>query len=101
MATTTIDGLHVRDSGERDVDTILCLHSLFLDGSMFDGLAAAAAARSRVVVPASRAQGASAPADGEEVTMERCTDDVEAVLDALGLDGFHIVAQSMGGDVAV
>ena len=101
MATTTIDGLHVRDSGERDLDAVLCLHSLFLDGSMFDGLAAAAAGRFRVVVPDFRGQGASAPAETDEITMEQCTDDVETVLDALGLDAFHVVAQSMGGDVAV
>lgn len=101
MPTHTIDGLHVRDSGEDALDTLLCLHSLFLDGAMFDGLAAAAAGRFRVVVPDFRGQGASAPATTDAVTMDACADDVEAVLDALGLDAAHVVAQSMGGDVAV
>jgi 3-oxoadipate enol-lactonase len=101
MATHTIDGLHVRDSGEEGRPALLCLHSLFLDGGMFDGLTAAAAGRFRVVTPDFRGQGASAAADGDEVTMERCADDVEAVLDALALDAVHVVAQSMGGDVAV
>jgi 3-oxoadipate enol-lactonase len=100
---TTVAGLHVRDSGEDDLPVLLALHSLFLDGSMFDGLIAAAAGRFRTVVPDFRGQGASAAAggDAEEITMDACADDVEAILDALGITAFHVVAQSMGGDVAI
>jgi 3-oxoadipate enol-lactonase len=100
---TTVVGLHVRDSGEDDRPVLLALHSLFLDGSMFDGLVAAAAGRFRTVVPDFRGQGASAAAggDAEAITMETCADDVEAILDALALGTVHVVAQSMGGDVAI
>jgi 3-oxoadipate enol-lactonase len=93
--------LHVRDSGEPDLPVLLALHSLFLDGSMFDGLVAAARGRFRTVVPDFRGQGQT-PGDGSpEITMDKCADDVEALMDALGLDRVHLVAQSMGGDVAL
>jgi 3-oxoadipate enol-lactonase len=101
MAATTLGGIHVEDTGEAGLPPLLCLHSLFLDGRMFDGLAAAAAGRFRIVRPDFRGQGRSAPGDGAPIDMEACTDDVEAVLDALGLGPVHVVAQSMGGDVAL
>jgi 3-oxoadipate enol-lactonase len=101
MTAAGVGGLHVEDTGEAGLPVVLALHSLFLDGRMFDGLAAAAAGRFRVVVPDFRGQGRSAPADGDEVTIEQCADDAEAVLDALGLTSVGVVAQSMGGDVAV
>ncbi len=92
--------LFVADTGEDDLPAVLCLHSLFLDGTMFDDLVAAAAGRFRMVRPDFRGQGAS-PAAAGTVTMDQCADDVLAVLDALGLAKVHVVAQSMGGDVAV
>ncbi|MBJ7521865.1 MAG: alpha/beta hydrolase [Solirubrobacteraceae bacterium] len=100
MATQQLD-LFVEDTGEAGLPTLLCLHSLFLDGRMFDGLAAAAAGTFRVVRPDFRGQGRSAPADGKIVDMETCADDIEAVLDHLALDRVSVVAQSMGGDVAI
>lgn len=93
--------IHVEDTGEQELPAILCLHSLFLDSRMFDGLAAAAQGRFRVVRPDFRGQGRSVAASGEAVSMERCTDDTEAVIDGLGLGPVHVVAQSMGGDVAI
>jgi 3-oxoadipate enol-lactonase len=99
----SLDTLHVRDSGEEGLPVLLALHSLFLDGSMFDALAAAARGRFRTIVPDFRGQGASAAARGnrEAITMDACADDVEALLDALGVGRVHVVAQSMGGDVAL
>jgi 3-oxoadipate enol-lactonase len=93
--------LHVRDSGEPDLPVLLALHSLFLDGSMFDALAAAARGRFRTVVPDFRGQGQTPPNGSPEITMDQCADDVEALLDALKIDRVHVVAQSMGGDVAL
>lgn len=92
--------LHVVDSGEPDLPVVLCLHSLFLDHTMFDDFAYAVAGRFRVVRPDFRGQGAS-PAADDTVTMDQCAADVLDVVDALGLSRVHVVAQSMGGDVAV
>lgn len=92
--------LFVADSGETDLPVVLCLHSLFLDHTMFDAFTAAAAGRFRVVRPDFRGQGAN-PDATELVSMDDCADDVLELLDRLSLDRVHIVAQSMGGDVAV
>lgn len=91
---------HVEDTGEDDLPTVVCLHSLFLDHRMFDGLVEAGRGRFRFVRPEFRGQGASAPAETDEVTMEQAAGDTAAVLDALGISDALVVASSMGGDVA-
>ena len=93
--------LWVEDTGEPDLPVILCLHSLWLDGSMFDGLVTAATGRFRVVRPDFRGQGSSAPHTGDVVDMDCCADDMNALIDVLGLRSVHLAAASMGGDVAV
>src|SRR5215207_9827332 len=40
--------LFVADSGEADLPVVLCLHSLFMDGRMFDAFVQEAAGRYRV-----------------------------------------------------
>lgn len=102
MATVHAAGstFHVEDSGEADLPLVVCLHSLFLDHRMFDGLVAAGAGRFRFVRPEFRGQGASAAARTDEVTMEQAAGDTAAVLDAMGLSDVQVVASSMGGDVA-
>lgn len=100
MSAATTE-LFVEDTGEGDLPVVLGLHSLFLDGRMFDGLADALAGRFRLVRPDFRGQGRSVPADTNEVSMEACAQDVSALVDALGLDAVHVVASSMGGDVAL
>jgi len=92
--------LFVADTGEADLPVVLCLHSLFIDNTMFDELVAAAAGRFRMVRPDFRGQGAN-PDATELVSMDQCADDVLDLLDRLGLERVHVVAQSMGGDVAV
>lgn len=92
--------LFVADTGEVDLPVVLCLHSLFIDHTMFDELVAAAAGRFRMVRPDFRGQGAN-PDATELVTMDQCVDDILDLLDRLGLERVHVVAQSMGGDVAV
>ena len=92
--------LWVEDTGETDLPVVLCLHSCFLDGSMFDGLVKAAAGRFRVVRPDFRGQGKSALHDVDIITMDQCADDMEALIDVLHLKAINVMAQSMGGDVA-
>jgi 3-oxoadipate enol-lactonase len=91
--------LFVDDTGEPHLPVVLCLHSLFMDGRMFDSFAESARGRYRVVRPDFRGQGRSPEATRDINTMDECADDIEAVVDALGLSGFHLLMQSMGGDV--
>ncbi len=93
--------LWVEDTGEKDLPAILCLHSLFVDRSMFDGLVREAKGRFRIICPDFRAQGSSAPATRDIVTMEQCAEDMLALIDVMGLPPVHIAAASMGGDVSV
>jgi 3-oxoadipate enol-lactonase len=90
----------IADTGETQLPVILCLHSCFLDGSMFDGLVAAAAGKFRVVRPDFRGQGRSALDDVDIITMEKCAEDMEALIETMGLTSINVMAQSMGGDVA-
>lgn len=91
--------LYVEDTGEPELPVVLCLHSLFMDGQMFDAFVEAASGRYRVVRPDFRAQGRSPASTSEIVTMDDCADDIEAVVDSLGLSEVHLLMQSMGGDV--
>ncbi|QNL94264.1 alpha/beta hydrolase [Aeromicrobium senzhongii] len=91
---------NVEDTGEEGLPVVVCLHSLFLDHRMFDGLVEAGRDRFRFVRPEFRGQGSSAAARSEEVTMEQAAGDTAAILDALGLQDVLLVASSMGGDVA-
>ena len=93
--------LFVEDSGERVLPPVLALHSLFLDGRMFDGFAAAAVGRFRVVRPDFRGQGRSPGSTADIVTMDDCTDDIEALITQLDLGPVHLLCSSMGGDVGL
>ena len=92
--------LWVQDTGEADLPVVLCLHSCFLDGSMFDGLVRAAAGKFRVVRPDFRGQGKSALHDVDIITMDQCVDDMAALIEKMQLKSINVMAQSMGGDVA-
>lgn len=93
--------LWVEDTGEAHLPPIMCLHSLWLDGAMFDGLVAAAKGRYRVIRPDFRGQGSSAPATEDVVSMDCCAEDLIALIEALDLPPLSVAAASMGGDVAV
>jgi 3-oxoadipate enol-lactonase len=93
--------LFVEDSGERDLPPVLALHSLFLDGRMFDAFAGAAAGRYRVVRPDHRGQGRNPSSSSAIVTMDEVADDVEAIVEELNLGPVHLLASSMGGDVGL
>jgi 3-oxoadipate enol-lactonase len=98
-APTGSTALFVDDTGEQDLPVVVCLHSLFMDGRMFDSFVEAASGRFRVVRPDFRGQGRSPAATRDIITMDECAEDIESVVDALGLSGFHLLMQSMGGDV--
>lgn len=91
--------LWVDDTGEANLPVVLCLHSLFLDGSMFQGFVDAAAGKYRVVRPDFRGQGKSAPATTDLIHMDTCASDIAALIDKLELSSINVLMQSMGGDV--
>lgn len=93
--------LWVEDTGESHLPPVFCLHSLFLDGAMFDRLVEVARGRFRIIRPDFRGQGSSAPATAEIIDMDTCAQDMLALIEAMGLASVHLVAASMGGDVAV
>jgi 3-oxoadipate enol-lactonase len=93
--------LFVEDSGESDLLPLLGLHSLFLDGRMFDSFAAAASGRYRLVRPDHRGQGRNPSSTAEMVTMDQVADDVEALVTELNLGPVHLLLSSMGGDVGL
>jgi len=90
----------IREDGPEDAPIIFGLHSLFLNGSMFDGFVEAASAEFRIIRPDFRGQGQSAPANSGIVTMDDCAEDMSALIDVLGIRTCQLLAQSMGGDVA-
>jgi 3-oxoadipate enol-lactonase len=89
------------DTGETDLPPVVCLHSLFLDPSSFDGLVAAGKGRFRFVRPTFPGQGTRTDEAVGTVTMDDCAADVISSLDELGITRYALIGQSMGGDVAV
>lgn len=92
--------LWVRDTGETQLPVVLCLHSCFLDGTMFDGLVQAASGKFRVIRPDFRGQGQSAIENVDIISMDQCAEDIQALINAMELTNVNVMAQSMGGDVA-
>jgi len=91
--------LFVQDTGEDDLPVVLALHSLFLDGRMFDGFVDAAAGVLRVVRPDFRGQGRSDLDDVPLIHLDTLVADLIELIDHLGLRDISLLAQSMGGDV--
>ena len=90
------------DTSETELDAVICLHSLFLSPLMFEDLIAAGAGRFRFIAPEFLGQeNRLDEVASTVVTMDDAADDLWNVVDELGIERFSIVAQSMGGDVAV
>lgn len=98
--------IHVRCYGDPKNPAVIALHSLFLNGEMFDKWATSVQESLFVVVPDFRGQGKSPNTDGRFIlTMEDYVDDLELLVPELqsrfGFSTFGVLAQSMGGDVAL
>jgi len=91
-------GLAVLDQGSGP--PVVFLHGFPLDHQMWDAQVAALTADYRVIVPDLRGFGSS-PAHGETTTMEQFADDVNALLDGLGVvEQVTLCGLSMGGYIA-
>lgn len=101
MTTVIHDGASIAfaEGGDPDGVPIVLLHSLGSDRSMWTPQVAAFGDH-RVVTINARGHGAStSPTDA--VTLDDLGEDVIAVADGLGLDSFHVVGVSMGGQTAL
>lgn len=82
-----------------DRPAVALVHSLALDGGMWEGVAAALAGRARVLAVDCRGHGASGRVAGPYTTAQ-FADDLAAVLDAQGWEAATVAGCSMGGCVA-
>ncbi len=93
--------LHYLDDGPGDAPALVFSPSMFFDGRMFAGQAAAFADRYRVIRYDLRGQGESARAPRERLDMDTQADDAAALIEALDLAPCTFVGNSMGGFIAL
>lgn len=89
--------LCVREYGSTSGEPIIFLHSLFFDGSMFDGLCGRLGSGWRCVCPDHRGQGNSG-GNGGDLSITRLASDTIALIESLGTPA-HLFGSSMGGYV--
>ncbi len=91
--------LRVRDTGgERP--TLLFLHGIMMDGSVWDAQVEAFRGRYRCVCPDLRGYGGS-ETENPDISFEDHADDMAALIDALSLRDVTWVGWSMGGSIAM
>jgi len=93
--------LHYVEHGQRCASkpSILMLHSLFFDASMFLPVIQSLQETWHIICPDHRTQGTSSSGK-QPPTMRQLADDCIFLINHLGLDSIHIVGSSMGGYVA-
>jgi 3-oxoadipate enol-lactonase len=100
MATLGDIGIYFEQHGKRGAPLVL-VHGYTGDGSDWRHQVAAFATTHRVLVMEHRGHGRSqAPVEPTAYTIERMTDDLEALIAHLALEPFHLVGHSMGGAIA-
>lgn len=90
--------LHGVIHGAQREPTILLLHSLALDGSVWSPIVDRLVGAAAVVTLDLTGHGRSPRAS--ELTVERMADDVAATMTAIGRTSAHVVGMSLGGSVA-
>ena len=103
MAFVDIDGkkVHVIELNPGGGDPVVMIHGLFTSLSLyFFAIAPKIARRRRVILYDLRSHGLSDIRD-EGYTLGILTDDLFAIMDALGISGAHLVGYSYGGDIAL
>jgi len=97
-----VNGLTYRVQVTGDGPPLLLLHGFTGSGDSWAPLVPFFAARYRTIAPDLVGHGETdAPADPERYRMERCVEDLVAILDALAVDRCHVLGYSMGGRVAL
>lgn len=92
--------MRVVQSGREDGEPVVLVNGIFMNTTTWDGLEQALASHYRVVRFDGRGQGESSKPEGP-YTVDQHTDDLEALLDTLGLAPVHLVALSNGALAAL
>jgi pimeloyl-ACP methyl ester carboxylesterase len=104
MESFTRDGLtfDVRDTGPAGAPVVLCLHGFPQDSRAFDAVTPGlVSAGLRVLAPDQRGYSPRARPPGRSAyVLRELVDDVEALLDAAGVERAHVVGHDWGGGVA-
>src|SRR5271155_5163133 len=80
---------------------LMLLHGFTGCAQSWDHLQAALASRFRAITPDLLGHGGSdSPDDPERYRMERCVEDLIAILDRIEVERTHLLGYSMGGRVA-
>lgn len=104
MPMVAVNGtvLAYTETGPASGTPIIFSHSLFLDHTMFDELAAYFSGRGfRVIAYDHRNQGRSAPAAREDLDMDTLTEDAAGLIERLRLNPCHFIGNSLGGFIAL
>ena len=92
--------VHVRDEGPRDAPIVL-LHGSNADLHTWQAWTDALSADYRVVRFDQRGHGLTGPAADADYSIEAFAGDIDAVVDALGVERFVLAGNSMGGAIAM
>jgi 3-oxoadipate enol-lactonase len=103
MATIDVNGttLHYLDDGPNGAPALVFSPSMFFDGRMFAGQAAAFSDRYRTIRYDLRGQGQSARHPREELDMDTQAEDAAALIEQLELGPVTFVGNSMGGFIGL
>lgn len=91
--------LHYWTAGPAGRPWLVFMHGATMDHRMFNAQVEAFAADYRVLVWDARGHGTSRPI-GDGFSLERCAEDMLAILEAQGIDRVVLCGQSLGGYVA-
>jgi len=102
MPHVTIDGLAIYCERHGDVgDPIVFVHGYTGDTTDWTAQTGAFSSSHRVLIMDHRGHGKSQrPAERAQFTIEAMANDVEALVEHVGFDRYHLVGHSMGGSIA-
>ena len=102
MAVFKLAGMNYNVVTVGGIAPLMLLHGFTGCAQSWDHLHAALSPRFRAIMPDLLGHGRSdAPDDPGRYRMERCIEDLIAILDRLGLEQTHLLGYSMGGRVAL
>src|SRR5438874_1814759 len=99
----TVNGLklHHLDWGNSSASALVCVHGFRGNAHAFDGLARRFRDRYHVLSLDVRGRGDSAWAKDGIYSLQAYVNDLEGVVDALGLQRFTLIGTSMGGRIGM
>ncbi len=102
MERLVINGVHLNVEVSGEGPYVMAIHGFTGSTATWTPLATAAQKEYTVVAVDMLGHGASdAPSDPKRYSMERCVEDLEAILDHMGVERVHWLGYSMGGRIAL